>query len=117
MRTAIPVSKATEGAPGEICGVAQVARGPKGKSLVVLQVNCRSICSKVLEFWNLIDTYNPDVVIGTESWLNEDVNNAEVFRGDYITGGIDAPEGEGYSSASKHTSKVKRFGQTRSLRL
>jgi hypothetical protein len=23
--------------------------------------------------WNLADTYNPDVVIGTESWLKEDI--------------------------------------------
>jgi hypothetical protein len=38
--------------------------------LVLLQVNCKSICNKILEFWNLIDTYNPDVVIGTESWLS-----------------------------------------------
>jgi hypothetical protein len=38
-----------------------------GGSLVVLQVNCRSIYNKLLEFWNLIDTYNPDIIIGTES--------------------------------------------------
>ena len=30
----------------------------EGKLLVLLQVNCRSICNKILEFWNLIDTYN-----------------------------------------------------------
>jgi hypothetical protein len=35
-------------------------------SLISLEVNCRSICSKYLEFWNAIDTYNPDVIIGTE---------------------------------------------------
>jgi hypothetical protein len=57
----------------------------EGKPLVLLQVNCRSILSKILEFWNLVDTYNPDVVIGTESWLSEEINNAEVFRDDYIT--------------------------------
>jgi len=34
---------------------------------------------------NLIDTRNPDVVKGTESWLSEEINNAEVFRDDYIT--------------------------------
>jgi hypothetical protein len=28
--------------------------------LVLVQVNCRSICNKILEFWNLIDTYSPD---------------------------------------------------------
>jgi hypothetical protein len=32
-----------------------------GKSLVLLQANCRSIYNKPLEFWNLIDTYNPDL--------------------------------------------------------
>ena len=57
---------------------------PEGSPLVLLQVNCRSICNKILEFWNLMDTYNPDVVIGTESWLSEEINNAEVFRDDYI---------------------------------
>ena len=57
----------------------------EGKPLVLLQVNCRSICNKILEFWNLIHTYNPDVVIGTESWLSEEINSAEFFRDDYIT--------------------------------
>ena len=78
------VRGATEGSAGEIRGATKVEIGSVGKSLVVLQVNCRSICNKVLEFWNLIETYNPDV-IGTESWLHEEVNNAEVFRDNYIT--------------------------------
>ena len=30
-----------------------------------------------------MDTYNPDVVIGTESWFMEDISNAEVFRADF----------------------------------
>jgi hypothetical protein len=46
---------------------ATVGHTSEGKPLVLLQVNCRSICNKILEFWNLIDTYNSDVVIGTES--------------------------------------------------
>jgi hypothetical protein len=33
----------------------------------------------------LIDIYNPDVIIGTESWLREDIVNAEVFRDEYTT--------------------------------
>ncbi len=80
-----PVRGATEGSAGEIRGATKVEMGSVGKSLVVLQVNCRSICNKVLEFWNLIEAHNPDVVIGTESWLHEEVNNAEVFRDNYIT--------------------------------
>ena len=57
----------------------------EGKSLVVLQVNCRSVYNKSIELWNLVDTYSPDVVIGTESWLKEDINNAEDFRTDFTT--------------------------------
>jgi hypothetical protein len=57
----------------------------EGKLLVVLWVNCRSIYNKALEFWNLVDTYNPDVVKGTEPWLKEDMCNAEVFRADFTT--------------------------------
>ena len=55
------------------------------KPLVLIQINCRSILNKTLEFWNLVDTYNTDVIIGTESWLREEINNAEVFRDDYTT--------------------------------
>ena len=39
----------------------------------------------ILEFWKLVDTYNPDVVIGTDSWLKEDTGNAEIFRADFTT--------------------------------
>ena len=52
----------------------------EGKSLVLLQVNCRSIYNKALEFWNLVDTYNPDIIIGTESRLREEIGNTEIFR-------------------------------------
>jgi hypothetical protein len=38
-----------------------------------------------VEFWNLVDTYNPDVFIGRESWLKEGNRNAEVFRADFTT--------------------------------
>jgi hypothetical protein len=57
----------------------------EGKSLVLLHVNCRSIYNKALEFWNLVDTYNPDVIIGTESWLSEEIGNTEIFRTDFTT--------------------------------
>ena len=67
------------------CVTGTVGNISEGQPLVLLQVNCRSICNKILEFWNLIDTYNPDVVIGKESWLSEEINNSKVFRDDYIT--------------------------------
>jgi hypothetical protein len=36
------------------------------RSLVVLQVNCGCVYINAIELWNLVLTYNPDVVIGTE---------------------------------------------------
>jgi hypothetical protein len=50
-----------------------------------MQVNCRSILNKPVEFWNLIATYHPDVIIGMELWLREEIGNAEVFRDKYTT--------------------------------
>jgi len=43
----------------------------ESKSLVVLQVNCRSVYDKALELWNLVDTYNPDVVLGRNHGLRK----------------------------------------------
>jgi len=37
------------------------------KSVVLLQVNCTNVYHKTLEFWNLMDTYIPDVIIEAES--------------------------------------------------
>jgi len=69
----------------EKCVVTVGSQQIEGKLLVLLQVNCRSILNNILTFWNLVDTYNPDVVIGTESWISEEINNAEVFADDYVT--------------------------------
>ena len=61
---------------------ATVAPKTEGKPLVLLQVKCMSIYIKALDFWNLIDTCKPDVVIGTESWIHQEISNADVFSGD-----------------------------------
>jgi hypothetical protein len=53
--------------------------------LVLLQVNRRVIHNKSLDFWNFIDTYIPDVVIRMESWLSDEISNAENFKSDYTT--------------------------------
>ena len=57
-----PMFKSTAEAEEE-CVAATVAHISEGKPLVLLQVNSRRICNKILEFWNLIDIYNHDVVI------------------------------------------------------
>jgi hypothetical protein len=57
----------------------------EGKSLALLQVNCRSIYNKALEFWNLVDTNNPDIITDAESWFGEEIGNTEIFRTVFTT--------------------------------
>jgi hypothetical protein len=61
------------------------AHRTEGNSLVMLQVSCRSVYNKAVELWNVVKTYNPDVVIGTESSLKEYISNAEMLRADFTT--------------------------------
>ena len=49
------------------------------KRLKIININFRSIVNKVQEFYCLLDTENPDIVIGTESWLTPDISSSEVF--------------------------------------
>ena len=78
--TTEPKRKETENEAEEECVAVAEGHRTEGKPLVLLQVNCRSICNKILEFWNLIDTYNPDVVIGTQSWLSEEITMPKCLR-------------------------------------
>jgi hypothetical protein len=51
-------------------------------SLVLLQENSRRIYSEALEFWNLVDMYNGDIIMGMELWLREETGSTEIFRRD-----------------------------------
>jgi hypothetical protein len=89
----------------------------EGKPLVLLQVNCRIILNKILEFWNLVDTYNPGVIIGKESWLREEINNAEVFRDKYSPFRRDmCTRGGGVFICVKNISVAGSYGRMRTLR-
>jgi len=57
----------------------------EGKPQVLLQVNCRSIYNKDLEFWNLVDTYKPDIIIRTDWWLRDGIGNKEILKVDFMT--------------------------------
>ena len=39
--------------------------------------------NKIQEFHCLLDIEDPDIVIGTESWLNSDISSSEVFPNNY----------------------------------
>jgi hypothetical protein len=83
--TTNPAIRESEVVSSEECVLTGGSKQIEGKPLVLLQVNCRSILNKILEFCNFIDTYNPEVIIRTESKLRVEINNAEVFRDDYTT--------------------------------
>ena len=51
----------------------------KRKQLKVIIVNCQSLKAKREPFHHMIDCLKPDVVIGTESWLNEAIKDQENF--------------------------------------
>ena len=49
------------------------------QNLRTLVINFQSLRPKKAEFWNRLYTTNPDVILGTETWLKSDVTDAEVF--------------------------------------
>ena len=52
-------------------------------SLRCLLLNCRSIKSKRAELEHVIEKYNPDLLLGTDSWLTPNINNGEIFPSGY----------------------------------
>lgn len=49
----------------------------------VLLLNCQSIKNKADDFTGLLQVLNPDIVFGTESWLDDAVKDGEIFPTDY----------------------------------
>jgi hypothetical protein len=75
-------------------------------SLVMQKVNCGSILNKSMDFCNSIYTYTPDAITGMESWLREEISNAQVFRNDYVTYRRDRnTQGGGMFFTSHHMSQ------------
>ena len=50
----------------------------KVRTLKVLNANCRSITDKRGQFQNLVDSCDPDIVVGTETWLKEEQADGEI---------------------------------------
>ncbi len=59
------------------------SKTPSIKPLRILNLNCQSIKNKISEFHTLIDSVKPDIIFGTESWLNSDILDSEIFPGSY----------------------------------
>lgn len=52
-------------------------------TLKLINLNARSIINKVLELEHILLAYNPDIVVITETWLNENILNNEIVPPGY----------------------------------
>lgn len=55
----------------------------KGNLLRLLNINFQSINNKKAEFTYIIQESNPDIIAGTETWLDKDIFNAEIAQSGY----------------------------------
>jgi len=46
-------------------------------------MNYQSIKNKTANLENLIQAVQPDIIIGNESWLHDNIQSSEVFPADY----------------------------------
>ena len=47
--------------------------------LKILHLNCQSVKAKLANFQAILDEEDPDIVVGTESWLNKNIATGEIF--------------------------------------
>ena len=52
--------------------------------LKILNINFQSIKSKLCRLSNLIDSTRPDIIIGSETWLDNDIKNPEICPSGYV---------------------------------
>lgn len=67
----------------------------------ILNINFQSICNKKLELQEIIDSAKPDIIIGTETWLDKSIATSEilptnlynVYRNDRLSNNKDKSHG------------------------
>ncbi len=52
-------------------------------SLTILMLNAYSLMNKIDEFITIVQTYTPHIVAITETWLHDQINDAEIAINDY----------------------------------
>ena len=54
-------------------------RTPVKDNIKLAIVNCNSVVNKIQEFQTFLSVTDPDLVLGTESWLKPEISNSEVY--------------------------------------
>lgn len=55
----------------------------KDHKLKIININCQSVRAKLASFLEIIDVEDPDIVVGTESWLNSNITSGEIFPSNF----------------------------------
>ena len=64
--------------------------------------------SKHAVFGCFVDTHNPDIIFGTESWLSPSISNSEIFPHEYNTYRRDRCDGYGGVFLTCHNKLISR---------
>ena len=67
----------------------------KNKEISLVVINFQSIKNKIEELGVLLDSINPDIVLGTETWLNKNIRDSEIFPHFYNVFRNDRKDGYG----------------------
>jgi len=54
-------------------------RTPTKDNLKIAIINCQSLKNKTAELQLFIEDTDPDLILGTESWLKPEISNSEIF--------------------------------------
>ena len=65
------------------------------KPLKIININFQSIKNKIAELGNFISVSDPDILIGTETWLNQTITDNEIFPPGYSLLRKDRQDGYG----------------------
>ena len=89
-------SSSDPGLPSGASSPKQPTRRPNDhKSLRSLTINFQSLKSKLPAFFQVVDSTKPDIIFGTETWLNPDILDAEVSPPNFTTYRKDRSDGYG----------------------
>ena len=72
------------------------------KPLKIIHINFQSIKNKTAELGNFISVSDPDILIGTETWLNQTITDNEIFPPGYSLLRKDRQDGYGGGSTTSH---------------